>query len=155
MTNDQVNRIIAEWVGDEGFWPAETCPEGHPTDFGDEIGSLCALHYPDPGVDKALREEWLTHQTDPSWHPEWRIQRGEPKDYCGSLDLTAPLSTTICRERHLYWSLHMKDTRLSAQVMDAYGDVLSRDHGPTEAEALAHCIAGIISTQTRGVRVPQ
>ncbi|MHB1937018.1 MAG: hypothetical protein ACYCOR_10585 [Acidobacteriaceae bacterium] len=99
MTNAEVNRIIAECVGDEGFHPARTCPRGHLTErvFVPTAGSVCGLCVAEmasrkfrPSGEEPSYEEWDAEIAILNANPEqdWIIQRGEPKDFCGSLDLT-------------------------------------------------------------------
>ena len=108
MTNDERNKALAEMIGPAGYEAAERCPLGHDNlrvitsecDTGDpcwaeddtwDVGILCLtcivedtrnVHWT---VDRiweyshaeSLRKE---HQSDPAWHPEWRIPQ-QPKDF--------------------------------------------------------------------------
>ena len=103
MTNDEINLIVAESVGDNGFEPSRKCPQGHyqadeEDMYGDTrtpIGGLCpeciGYGYTDTVWANDLCYEELRGENkikDKSWHPEWRIGRGEPKNFCNSLDKT-------------------------------------------------------------------
>jgi len=105
VDRDALNAAFARHVGAKlgpqaAYAPAERCPQGHlNVDEDDEpcaVGALChrcELDYWWPSVGVTLEDrfrEARNHAHDPHWHPEWRIGPGEPKDFCGSLDLTIP-----------------------------------------------------------------
>jgi hypothetical protein len=98
-------RHVARALGPlAAYHPAPLCPQGHSvwrwyaggTPKIRAIGHLCVgcLHYwltdvlPDRAAYRARFAEMEAHETDPTWHPEWRIPPGAPQDFCGSLDLT-------------------------------------------------------------------
>lgn len=88
---------VAELVGDKGFKMARKCPQGHglPLIMEDcDVQSMCPaclyaglvddydeMDHRDDEADK--------HRADPTWHPEWRFQRGDPKNYATDLNLIA------------------------------------------------------------------
>jgi hypothetical protein len=113
MTDDRATlnaafaRHVAAKLGPAAAYePAAQCPQGHLNVYvdgyvdGDDMGPACAIGdlcqvcrsmywWPEGSapLEDRLREI-LDHVDDPHWHPEWRIPPGEPKDFCGSLDLT-------------------------------------------------------------------
>lgn len=104
MTNTERNTALAEIFGPEGYEAATECPQGHEDwvaiehydyddhdfyteDIGYGTGALCLRCLTlDPelmqgvGTDRAYyaydtaRIIRGRHNTDPTWHPEWRIQ---------------------------------------------------------------------------------
>ncbi|MHB1937042.1 MAG: hypothetical protein ACYCOR_10705 [Acidobacteriaceae bacterium] len=120
MTNAEANRIIAEWVGDEGFQIV-----GVPQPPGSRRGTL---------------------------------QRGEPLDYCSSLDLTV---AAMPKEDHLHIDLAVDwRGRWLARTYNLgwigepdpsyYPDYVLRK---APAEALAHALAeAIVAMGEKGAR---
>jgi hypothetical protein len=101
---------VARVLGSEaGYLPAWTCPRGHRGYFGPatRIGDLCFRCVP-----RVLSWEAVLYVNDPTWHPEWRIPPGKPKDFCGSLDLTCGVLSRL----GVHWS-----------VTDRHGRVWSLD----------------------------
>ena len=95
MTNDERNTALAALIGAEGYEAAEECPNDHM--FMDEnlvrewpeVGQLCEVCVADhrPVGDTATEDvvcDWYIeasmHGSDPTWHPEWRVQPA-PKDF--------------------------------------------------------------------------
>ena len=132
MTNAEVNRIIAECVGDEGFWPAETC-----RDHQNRIPEF----------------KGYGHIGEPCLKCGAIIQRGEPKDFCGSLDLTVGVVQKGYSDsvEHLQWECHWSnysgsyeaDVWHSSQTMPIV-ETKSYKTGRTAAEALAHAYAQVL-----------
>ena len=124
MTTDDLSRKVAEHVGDEGFWPAERCPQGHDNIQDPEsgarqhnvIGMACCdcirdyLLAHEPGLAGglfwnrfgAMAQRLRDH---PEEHRRWRIGRGEPKPYGESLDLLVPVVRRECVERQWVWQV--------------------------------------------------
>ena len=132
MATDERNKALAEMIGPAGYEAAERCPLGHDNlrvitsecDTGDpcwaeddtwDVGILCLtcivedtrnVHWT---VDRiweyshaeSLRKE---HQSDPAWHPEWRIPQ-QPKDFSrpGVLE---PLAVDIIKRWVDRWGLN-------------------------------------------------
>lgn len=134
MTNDEANRIIAGWVGDEGFLPADECPKGHIT-YGCGNCERCAA-----GV--LCHESYRRYRTagEKCRHCGKKIGRGRPFDYCSSLDLTdRAISGRGDYELHAdsgkpFAIVLIKDDR---GYFEAFGK-------NTTAEALAHALADAI-----------
>ncbi len=153
MTNAEVNRIIAESVGDDGFHPARTCPRGHLTVrvFALTAGSVCGLCVAEmasrkfrPSGEEPSYEEWDAEIDLLNANPEqdWIIQRGEPKDFCSSLDLTlvamnGKFSLTLEIEDDGYTYVDIFDPR-NRSDLDAH------NHDASPSVAVAHALAEAI-----------
>lgn len=104
MTNAEANRIIAEWVGDEGFSPDRPHYNPH---GGEVIATM----------------------------------RGEPKDYCSSLDLTV---AAIGKEYR--WQLGTNGPEaFMGRAWHLSAGPYAETEGPTPAEALAHAYAQVLA----------
>ncbi len=171
MTNAEANQVIAESIGDKGFWPAETCPQGHYHARSPRIGSLCVLC-----VDVAARawcaargyemQDWALGGNELSWlrdkklelsqedHPEWQIQRGKPRNYCDSLSELIPVVQEWCdrkkmrltRDLRSFWTIRAFNDSPSQPIryrasFDGIGDFAYAD---TPDEALAHAYAACL-----------
>ncbi|MHB1937036.1 MAG: hypothetical protein ACYCOR_10675 [Acidobacteriaceae bacterium] len=123
MTNDEVNRIIAESVGDEGYWPAERC--------GDHENRIPEF-------------QGYGHIGEPCLHCGAIIQRGEPKVFCGSLaDIAKAIEDYARQNEHIHqWGVDWSDRRTGGRFD---GFVAGYDHrSDTPAEALAHAYAQVL-----------
>lgn len=119
MSNDEVNRIIAEWVGPEGFEP-------------DRI----AMRFTDSGV---ITE---TMQTPMTGNAEIAILKGKPLDYCSDLNLAMetmrgklPLVLATDADGLAFASVYTLTTGLRED---------GRCHDKEPSKALAHALAEAI-----------
>lgn len=77
MPTEELDRLIAEHVGDDGFEPAEECDNGHANRDHLGIGTRCPM----------CRFEWSNRYARGA-----RIGRGKPKSFSDSLDLIWPVA---------------------------------------------------------------
>ena len=133
--------------------PADNCPQGHSNldpecgGFERKAGELCIFCvFKAPGWNSGnLKQGYTAHLNDAAWHPEWRIERGEPKDFTEpailipavkawaaldverrgfSIDFSMG-STDVCvfDENGQYWSTAIDPMLALAQaLLGAFGD---------------------------------
>lgn len=122
MTTEELSRAVAEIVRDEGFLPAETCPQGHDVrGFHGKVGDLCGFcltagHLWGNASDDILSPERI------ATHPEWRIGRGEPKPYAESLDLLVPVVEAWCERHASEWGVGYANGTQGAEIMNFESD---------------------------------
>jgi hypothetical protein len=84
LAGEDLDRRIAEWLGDEGFLPAQ-CGAGHEAEEGD-VGFVCRRCFESAfGPDDLLRPGTVADAIRA--HEEWTVQPRRPKPFSASLDL--------------------------------------------------------------------
>lgn len=112
MSNDEINAIIADYVGDDGFFPSENCQHGHAniassSGYGipEKIGGVCFYcaterrRFVSSEMEEGEARITLRIEAEDKNKPsDFLIQRGKPKNYCGSLALLLPVVESWCEE---------------------------------------------------------
>lgn len=147
MASEQA-RHLAEILGDDAFFPANECPQGHKV-IAQQAGDLCIDCF---SINVTPFEAMRHGAEDPRWvqaaedHPEWRIVPGEPKPLDTSYDTLEPFLIKVLdhsgmvfstrREssgkwratfwRHGYGDLHGYGANTAAATMAAMLEVADR-----------------------------
>ena len=103
----------------------------------------------------SLEDMWRARSVAiPTWHPEWRIGRGEPKPYAESLDLLVPVVEAWCKRHRpgrAMWELQAL-SGTEALNFGAYkgsvltnGTIAGESYGDTAAESLTSAFLAAVS----------
>lgn len=104
MPDEELDRRIAEWLGDEGFLPAG-CGAGHEAEKGD-VGFVCPRCFESAfGPDDLIRPD--TYVRTIRAHQEWRVLPKRPKHFSGSLDLLMPVVLRWCASAPSEWHVRI------------------------------------------------
>ena len=145
MNRDTLNAalaaLIAPLFGDEeAYHPSDICPQGHDNldpecgGFEHNLGSLCLACVAEEKsrrvratgtltlntrqeIHSAVWKEVHEHGNDPAWHPEWRIPRGEPKDFTDAAVLIPIIKAWVALDGDSHgWSLDVSHSSTDACV---------------------------------------
>lgn len=154
---------LAEAAGlsSELVWEAaETCPQGHSNRTGRTQGTatLCVIclyrHYVDEGYPHPIRralEQCQTFNSDPEYHPEWRIGR-KVKDLTDPTSLLPLVEAWRAQRRWRGWSVYTPVAGMFPDIEQATAIVVNTSRhfeavGETPWEALALAFAEALEVQ--------
>jgi hypothetical protein len=114
MGSEELSRTVAEIIGDNGFHPG-TCVAGHYQYARmNKIGDVC----------RDCRLVGDGHGEKAADHPEWRIQRGEPRHYADDVALAASAEREVAIRLGAIVRLEMLPSGPSSATWQRNGEIV-------------------------------